>query len=148
MEITCTECSKRFNVNDNQIPNEGRLLQCGNCKHKWFFKNNTKSNEKNIEFNEKKLQRQTIEELDEIKTNTELSKQINEKNKNILSKTKNDFNKFKFFIFILILTLAFIIFIDTFKNQISYIYPDIYTMMSSLYETIRDLKLFFLDLIS
>ena len=148
MEITCTECSKRFNVNDNQIPNEGRLLQCGNCKHKWFFKNNTKSNEKNIEFNEKKLQRQTIEELDEIKTNTELSKKINEKNKNILSKTKNDFNKFKFFIFILILTLAFIIFIDTFKNQISYIYPDIYTIMSSLYETIRDLKLFFLDLIS
>ena len=42
----------------------------------------------------------------------------------------------------------FIIFIDTFKNQISYVYPDIYTMMSSLYETLRDLKLFFLDLIS
>ncbi len=147
MEITCPECSKRFNVKDNQIPNEGRLLQCGNCKHKWFFKKTLKSNDKNIEFNERKVQKQDVKEPDEIKTNIKLSKQVNEQNEKVESNTKVDFNKFKFFIFILILILAFIILIDTFKIQISYIYPDIYTIMNSLYETLKDLKLFFLDLI-
>tara|TARA_B100000965_G_C19300410_1_gene629925 strand:+ start:166 stop:573 length:408 start_codon:yes stop_codon:yes gene_type:complete len=134
-------------VKDNQIPNEGRLLQCGNCKHKWFFKKTLKSNDKNIEFNERKVQKQDVKEPDEIKTNIKLSKQVNEQNEKVESNTKVDFNKFKFFIFILILILAFIILIDTFKIQISYIYPDIYTIMNSLYETLKDLKLFFLDLI-
>ena len=147
MEINCPECSKRFNVNDNQIPKEGRLLQCGNCKHKWFFKKYHKSDEKYIEFNERKIQKQNIEEQDEIKTNIELSKQINVQKKKVTSNNKIDFNKFKFFIFILILILALIILIDTFKNQISYIYPDIYTIMNSLNETLKDIKLFFLDLI-
>jgi len=147
MEITCPECSKRFNVNDNQIPNDGRLLQCGNCKHKWFFKKSLKSNQKNIQFNERKIEKQIIEEQDEIKTNIDLSKQTNEQNEKITSNITVDFNKFKFFIFILISILAIIILIDTFKSQISYVYPDIYIIMNSLNETLRDLKLFFLDLI-
>ena len=147
MEITCPECSKRFNVNDNQIPNKGRLLQCGNCKHKWFFKKSPKSIDKNIDFNESKIPTQNIDEPDEIITNIAPTKKINKHNEKIINNTKKNFNKFKFFIFILILILAFIILIDTFKNPISYIYPDIYGIMNSLYETLKDLKLFFFDLI-
>ncbi len=147
MEITCPECSKRFNVNDNQIPNKGRLLQCGNCKYKWFFKKSSISIDKNIDFNESKIPTQNIKKINEIKTNIAPSKKINKQNEKILNNTKKDFNKFNFFIFILILILAFIILIDTFKNPISYIYPDIYAIMNSLYETLKDLKLFFFDLI-
>ena len=29
---------KKFNIQDNLIPNEGRELQCGSCNYKWFFK--------------------------------------------------------------------------------------------------------------
>ena len=147
MEITCPECSKRFNVNDNQIPEEGRLLQCGNCKYKWFFKKSNNSNEKNIEFNERKIQKKYIEELNKSKTNIEFSRKVNEQNDKVTSNIKTDFNKLKFFIFILISFLAFIILIDTFKTQISYIYPDIYKIMNSLYESLKDFKLFFLDLV-
>jgi len=147
MEITCPECSKQFNVNNNQIPDKGRLLQCGNCKNKWFFKKNLKLNENNIEINESITEINESKEPDDININEKLSDKINVKSEKLTTNTKNDLNKFKFFIFILILILAFIILIDTFKIQISYIYPDINSIMNSLYETLKDLKLFFLDLI-
>ena len=37
MQISCPKCSKKFQVNDDLIPEKGRLLQCSNCNHKWFF---------------------------------------------------------------------------------------------------------------
>ena len=40
MIITCEKCSKKFNLEDSLIPDEGRELQCGSCNHKWFFKKN------------------------------------------------------------------------------------------------------------
>ena len=38
MEIGCNKCNKVFNVDDNLIPHNGRLVQCSNCKNEWFFK--------------------------------------------------------------------------------------------------------------
>ena len=38
MIIKCDNCQKRFNIDRNLIPDKGRLLQCANCDHKWFFK--------------------------------------------------------------------------------------------------------------
>ena len=38
MIIECPACSKKFNIDEKLIPNEGRLLKCGNCEHTWFFK--------------------------------------------------------------------------------------------------------------
>ena len=38
MIITCNNCNKKFDIDSNLIPNEGRLLQCASCNHKWFFK--------------------------------------------------------------------------------------------------------------
>ena len=31
---------KKFKIEDDLIPNEGRYLQCGSCDYGWFFKNN------------------------------------------------------------------------------------------------------------
>ena len=44
MIITCPSCQKKFELNDNLVPESGRTLQCGSCNHKWFFekKNETK----------------------------------------------------------------------------------------------------------
>ncbi|MDA7770617.1 zinc-ribbon domain-containing protein, partial [Candidatus Pelagibacter sp.] len=39
MIIICINCSKNFNVDSSLIPHKGRLLQCNDCKYKWFFKN-------------------------------------------------------------------------------------------------------------
>ncbi len=38
MIINCDKCSTKFNLNKNLIPEKGRLLQCGKCENKWFFK--------------------------------------------------------------------------------------------------------------
>ena len=38
MIISCEVCNKKFEINSNLIPSDGRTLQCGSCNHKWFFK--------------------------------------------------------------------------------------------------------------
>ena len=40
--------SKKFNVDQNKIPKDGRFLKCGSCGHKWFYKI---EKEKNLERN-------------------------------------------------------------------------------------------------
>jgi len=35
MIVQCESCSKKFVVNDNDIPNEGRTVQCGYCSVTW-----------------------------------------------------------------------------------------------------------------
>ena len=35
MIITCTECKKKFEVPDNAIPAEGRVVQCSSCSNEW-----------------------------------------------------------------------------------------------------------------
>ncbi len=36
MIIHCESCSKKFQVKDDAIPKEGRMVQCSNCSQKWF----------------------------------------------------------------------------------------------------------------
>ena len=38
MIITCPSCKKKFNLDINLIPTEGRNLQCGSCDHVWLYK--------------------------------------------------------------------------------------------------------------
>ena len=35
MIIQCESCSRKFQVRDNDIPKEGRMVQCGNCSATW-----------------------------------------------------------------------------------------------------------------
>ena len=36
MIIQCENCSKKFQVKDEDIPKKGRTVQCSNCSQKWF----------------------------------------------------------------------------------------------------------------
>ena len=36
MIIQCESCSRKFQVKDEDIPQEGRMVQCSNCSQKWF----------------------------------------------------------------------------------------------------------------
>ena len=40
MIIACPSCGKKFDVDDNLIPDKGRLLKCGSCNQTWFFNKN------------------------------------------------------------------------------------------------------------
>ena len=156
MIITCPSCDKKFNVDASLIPQEGRTLQCGFCDHKWFFKKENTDDE--IKILEKKIPEPVIEDnknlsenikedtKDEEDDNTEslngpkeeLSKKVNK---------KNDVNYFKILIVAFISFAALILFLDTFKAQISVIIPNIQIILDNLYQSINDMKLFILDLV-
>ena len=65
----------------------------------------------------------------------------------ISSSFSKENNIIKKIFLIIISIIAFILLIDTFKNQISVIFPGILQMSDSLYLVINDLKLFIKDLV-
>ena len=156
MIITCPCGDKKFNVDASLIPQEGRTLQCGFCDRKWFFKKENTDDE--IKILEKKIPEPVIEDnknlsenikedtKDEEDDNTEslngseeeISKKVNK---------KNDVNYFKILIVAFISFVALILFLDTFKSQISVIIPNIQIILDNLYQSINDMKLFIIDLV-
>tara|TARA_Y100000590_G_scaffold297741_1_gene335622 strand:- start:1601 stop:2035 length:435 start_codon:yes stop_codon:yes gene_type:complete len=144
MQISCPKCKKTFNLEDNLIPDKGRLLQCGKCKNKWFYKK--KIIDQNI-INEidtqkvKKIKHPTIEPYFKKSNNIE----NNELNKVV---KKKNINFIKLFLVTVISFVAILILIDTFKLQISKIFPQIEFILYNLYETLNDIYLFIKDFIN
>ena len=157
MIISCENCNKRFEVSDNLIPDQGRLLQCSSCDHKWFFKKTEKLIDKKepkkiIKEDDNKILSETFvektiekEEITNTTLNEETLSEIDDEEPQIKKDKKT--NYLKIFIVIIITFVAIIIIIETFKHQISFIYPDIETLLNNLYESLRDINLFLRDLI-
>ena len=164
MIIECPACSKKFNIDEKLIPDEGRLLKCGNCDHTWFFKKNENNNKlesenikiKKIEENKSEIKIRDIEEsvIQPKKKRKKISKKPSTSestSKELVSIDKSsdsrENNIIKKIFLIIISIIAFILLMDTFKNQISVIFPGILKMSDSLYLVINDLKLFIKDLV-
>ena len=149
MIITCPSCQKKFELDDNLLPENGRTLQCGSCNYKWFFKkkDEIKVFEKQLEFNENEKidnnETDTVNQLNILKNRT--SDNIDKKRKP-KSKNLSILNFFNYLIVLIISFIALIIFLDTFKNNLSEIFPNLELFLYNLFETIKDLKLFFNDL--
>ncbi len=143
MIINCQKCNKKFKVDDDLIPAQGRLLKCGNCGNSWFYEN-IKEKPKDINiFNKTDIY--NVEK--EINPKANLSK----KNQTISKKIKKgNFLKhfFNYFIVILILFISILLIVDTFKMEISFVLPGIIPLLDNLYATIYDLQLFITDLIN
>ena len=149
MIITCPSCQKKFELDDNLLPENGRTLQCGSCNYKWFFKKKDK-----IKVFEKQLVSNENEKIDSNETNTgnELNILKNRTSNNIDKKRKpkskklSILNFFNYLVVLIISFIALIIFLDTFKNNLSEIFPNLELFLYNLFETIKDLQLFFNDL--
>ena len=163
MIIECPACSKKFNIDEKLIPDNGRLLKCGNCEHTWFFKK-----DENIKLETENVRKDEIQEIkseinikpsqEPIKKTKKVRKKISKTSfskestsKELVSIDKNSVlneNKIIKKIFLIIISIiAFILLLDTFKNQLSLIFPGILKMSDSLYLVINDLKLFIKDLL-
>ena len=157
MLISCKNCNKRFEINDSLIPENGRLLQCGSCDHKWFFKKIIKNHkplkvetiiqkkEDEISSLESSEDLINIIETQKIESTPEI--QINQEEKKIPIKKDKPVNYFKIFLVFIISIVALIVLIDTFKYQISLIFPNTETILYNLYESLKDINLFIIDLI-
>ena len=63
MIISCNQCNIKFEIESNLIPEEGRLLQCSSCDHKWFYKQSLEQKIESISsgfFNNKKTREETF----------------------------------------------------------------------------------------
>ena len=138
MIIECNNCNKQFTVPSKLIPNEGRLLQCSSCNHKWHFK--------------KEIQFKKIKKIEEKKIKIEKKNNLSEKNTIEKKKIeeiseKNKINALNFILIFIISFIALIVLVDTFKKPISSFIPSIDFILQNLYETIKDIYLFFKDLL-
>ena len=145
MIIVCPSCQKKFEIDQNLIPEEGRLLQCGFCNKKWFFN----KNENEVSDIDLKIKN----EKDTSSNNNDLSLQETENNfdyntDNII-KVKNNFSFSIFLSYILVSIISFvalIILIDTFKSPLYKIFPNLELILFNLFETLKDIRLFIKDL--
>ena len=147
MIISCPSCDKKFEIDVSLIPKEGRLLQCGSCSHQWFYKPQSKINipEEVVE-----LKNEVVQENEAISNVKEEKIEVPKKEKIEESEYKESPNKINFLNIIIVAIISFaalILIIETFKFQISNFIPDIDFYLSSLYESLKDIYLFFKDLL-
>ena len=156
MIIECINCNKKFEVDPDLIPEKGRSIQCGSCSHRWFYKKDISEplSKTNFEINnEEKKQEITIskDNTEKLSTQEEINeeKKINEvPKKDKSTKKSNIFNKIISYLIVIIISfVAFIIVLDTFKTQLSNIFPNLEIILFNLYETFEDISLFLKDLI-
>ena len=170
MIITCNNCNKKFDIDSTLIPDEGRLLQCASCDHKWFFKKEVPENTVNPIDEDINIDSINVFDQNSSSTNEEksvldvpkdeakvaLEEEIKEKIEinisentqvNTKPKKQKNFKILNIFIVGIISFVAFIIIVDTFKYPIGKIVPNVEFILYNLYESIRDISLFIRDLI-
>ena len=162
MIITCPSCKKKFNIDINLIPSEGRDLQCGSCEHIWFYKKEDPIPEplqinESIAIKEKvdtdklnddrskdKLIEQPVEENKKAKSELSVIKETESKSE-VIKKTQSS-KLFSYLIVFIISLGALIILLDTLKTPLINIFPGLEVLLFNLYETLKDIKLFIIDL--
>ena len=151
MIIKCINCNKKFEVNSDLIPEEGRTIQCGSCNHTWFFRKNTinkpslEEKEDLISINSKEIKDEKIQ----IKKPNRLKKNTEKALVKYQKKNKYSLGKFVRHIIVFIISLiALIIFLDTLKLPLSKFFPNLEFLLFNLYETIKDIFLFLQNLIN
>ena len=162
MIIICPSCKKKFNLDINLIPSEGRDLQCGSCDHIWFYKKQEPVSEP-LQINEDiaTKEKEVSDKLDDDKYKDQLIEQPVEKNKKakyelstiketeskpeVIKKTQS--SKFFSYLTVFIISLgALVILLDTLKTPLINIFPGLEMLLFNLYETLKDIKLFIIDL--
>ena len=157
MIIACENCNKNFDIDQTLIPVKGRLLQCNSCNHKWFFKREiaVKTIESPINENMEVFESNKSRENDPKDNNratvqekiTLPTEEKNEKAAINKIKIKKQSNLLNLIIVFIISFIALILLVDTFKIPLSMIFPNLEFLLYNLYETIKDIVLFFNDLI-
>ena len=162
MIIECPCKKKKFNIDINLIPAEGRNLQCGSCDRIWFYKKEElKSEPSQVNEDIAIKEKEDSDKLNDDKSKNQLIKQPVEENEKAKSKLSNinktenkseeikktKSSKFFSYLIVFIISLgALIILLDTLKTPLINIFPGLEVLLFNLYETLKDIKLFIIDL--
>ena len=161
MIIECINCNKKFNVDQSLIPENGRQIQCGSCNHSWYFKVELIIPETSV-FIEKKIQQEKSvdqKELDVAKVKSVVNPQKFGEKKSDIKKSTNKtviraennkkskkINLFSSLVVFVISFVALIILVDTLSSPLINIFPGLELILFNLFETLKDIKLFIIDL--
>ena len=146
MIISCEKCNKKFELADNLIPETGRLLQCGSCSYQWHYiptNQITLVNEIDSTKSSKNIKK-SVKKIDKKKINAD--KNILESDESFLE-NKKGVGFFSYLLVIIISLVALLVVGDTFKPYLLNIVPNLDFYLSSLYESLTDIYLFFKDLL-
>ena len=161
MIISCPNCNKQFKINPSLIPDDGRDVKCGSCDHIWFYKidnNKTETLTLNDDFADKEIEDEidnkivdNINELKDLPSQRDIDdKKVNNEDKivekNIPLKNKTSGKFFSYLVVSIISFVALIILIDTLKVPLINVYPDLEILLFNLFEILKDIKLFIIDL--
>ena len=161
MIISCPNCNKKFKIDQNLIPINGRLLQCSNCKHKWHFKIEKKDETDDGSFEQEKVIYENKNEdikVNSIENDSLIEENLKKKEKVVkkTKKIKQNINQNKkdkpvgllnMIIILIISFVAIVIVLDTFRIELSKYMPFLNPILNSFYETIADINSFIKDLI-
>ena len=165
MIIGCPNCNKQFKINLSLIPDDGRDVKCGSCDHVWFYR--TKDNKieplpLHDDFADKEIKDEidnkivdNINEPNNLSSQKDIDDRINKTDDKITEKQKPVKNKIKkntsgkFFSYLLVSIISFvalIILVDTLKVPLINIFPGLEILLFNLFEILKDIKLFIIDL--
>tara|TARA_Y100000591_G_scaffold267273_1_gene241270 strand:- start:251 stop:739 length:489 start_codon:yes stop_codon:yes gene_type:complete len=162
MIITCPNCKKQFKIDTSLIPVDGRDVQCGSCNNVWFYQIDNENsstlklneeinnNENDIDLVGKKEEKYTKSEITALRDKDDLNNKIskNKQEQIINKKIEKKENKFFSYLIVFFISLiAVIILLDTVKTPLIGIFPSLEILLFNLYETLKDIKLFIIDLI-
>ena len=148
MIITCPSCKKKFKIDANLIPSEGRNLKCGSCGHVWFFKNNKNPEmitENFAEINTNNFSNEKIEQTTSKKYKSKNNDKALVKYENV--QNFSFINLFSYFLVSIISFIALIIVLDTFRSPLINVFPNLELFLYNLFETLKDMSLFIGDLL-
>jgi predicted Zn finger-like uncharacterized protein len=159
MIITCPCEKKQFKIDSSLIPQEGRELQCGSCEKVWFYKPENES-EVPLTLNENASVDKVEPDIEIKDKNEEFSEKLNQENKikpekkeisketdKTVKKTVNKGTKFFSYLIVFIISfVALVILLDTLKTPLINIFPGLELVLFNLFETLKDIKLFIIDL--
>ena len=165
MIISCSNCNKQFKINPSLIPDNGRDLKCGSCNHVWFYKledNKTEPPPFIDNFADKKIEDvidnkivDDINKPNDVSLEKEIDDRIDKIEDKIPEKQKPVKNKIKkntsgkFFSYLVVSIISFvalIILIDTLKVPLINVFPGLEILLFNLFEILKDIKLFIIDL--
>ena len=156
MIISCPSCKKKFEIDTNLIPFEGRNLQCGSCLNVWFYKLEKNISDLKIKDNITDLSKDDNEIIVEENIKKEISTikkndYKNRKDKALVKyekKTKLSLLNFVGYFFVLILSfVALLIVLDTFQALLLPILPNLELILFNFYETLIDIYLLVLKVL-
>ena len=133
MIIQCQNCSRKFQVNAEDIPKEGRMVQCSNCSQKWFH---TPIKVKAPVKRKKKRVKKKIEEV-EINNIQKIIDPSSEDSVAEIYKPKRGLSFFGYIFLLIIIILSAIGVLKTFEDDLINYFPKIEYIFELLNEQLQ-----------